>query len=131
MGDLRIKGDIGQMFSPANVKARRQEAGAAQRAASRKARRAGATGARVGMKAERVLVTTGTLGASPRKGWRLSGEAGRNARKSDARFVAHPEPMAYITQTRKDALGKESITPRSNLVAVAFETRRDHKEGRK
>lgn len=85
----------------------------------------------------RVTVTERTLGASTRKGHRLTvpvteypegtyqvGQASQYGHTAE--WVANPLPMAYVTATKCDAIGRETIAPKHNATAVEFEWRLDH-----
>ena len=93
MSDLRIVGSMGKLR-------KRTEAQARQTLWDGSLIRPGVSPSFKGnaKAALTITPTDRTLGASPRQGWRLSGEAGKNARHSTSGYVAVSEPLAYVSR---------------------------------
>lgn len=94
---LRIKGNLSSLSDPVAVHARRSAIGANQRKAARRRAQGIDSNFRGNAKAAlSVTVTASGLGASPRKGWRLSGENGKNARHNTAGYIAVGDLATYV-----------------------------------
>ena len=120
---LRVKGDLTQAVK----KARKANAKRAKAVGIDPSFRHGTVKAAV-----TVSASDRTLG---RKAWRLASAATENPgyetgqasqNHPTAEWVANPMPLAYVTATKCDSLGRESIVPKHNAETVEFEWRIDH-----